>query len=211
MPDRRGLLLSPDRARIARRRRREIRRRGRAKQFAEDRLQRVRPDLIALERGMQYVSFVEDAVDERSTRISQTIVDVEESDALAVGERREPLIDLVDRRDDRDVVVAWKDGGEDDRRRGCFLLTDVDDRLDPTRDLGDGLIVAGLRANIVGAGEQDNHLRIDIVQLTVLEPPEDVLRPVGTPAEVPCVPPEEVLFPVREQLGVVERTPSAND
>jgi hypothetical protein len=48
-------------------------------------------------------------------------------------------------------------------------------------DLRDLDVVARLRADVVGAGEQDDDLRIDAVELAVLEAPEDVLRAVGAP------------------------------
>src|SRR5262249_36516965 len=48
---------------IAGRRWREIRGRRRAEQLPENRLQRIRPDLIALQRWVQLVALVHDAVD----------------------------------------------------------------------------------------------------------------------------------------------------
>src|SRR5262245_59330972 len=59
-------------------------------------------------------------------------------------------------------------------------------------DVRNLLVAAGLRADVVRAGEDDDHLRVDAVELTVLEAPEHVLNLVGTPAEVRSVPPEEV-------------------
>src|SRR4051794_24468115 len=50
-----------------------------------------------------------------------------------------------------------------------------------------------------------------VVELAVLETPQDVLRSVGAPAEVGGVPAEEVLLPVRQQLGIIGRAPAADD
>ena len=49
-------------------------------------------------------------------------------------------------------------------------------------------VVAGLPADVVGAGQDHDDLRVDAVELAVLQAPEDVLRPVGAPAEVAGVP-----------------------
>src|SRR5439155_5908736 len=51
-------------------------------------------------------------------------------------------------------------------------------------------------------------LRVDAVELAVLEPPEDVLRLVAAPSEIGGVPAEEILRPVREEIRIVGRAPA---
>jgi hypothetical protein len=67
---------------------------------------------------------------------------------------------------------------------------------DASWDLGNQLLVPALRADVVGAGQDDHDLWVDPVQFAVLDPPEDVLDAVSAPAEVPRVPAVEVLVPV---------------
>ena len=70
---------------------------------------------------------------------------------------------------------------------------------------------AARRADVVGAGQHHDDLRLHAVQLAVGEPPEDVLRRVAAPAEVGRVPAVEVLLPVGEEVGVVGGAPAAGD
>ena len=48
-------------------------------------------------------------------------------------------------------------------------------------------------ADIVRAGQQHDHFRIDAVQFAVFETPEDVLDAIGAPTEIGRIPAEEVL------------------
>lgn len=73
------------RARVAGRRRSVIFFRGRAEEFGEDGLQRIGPDLVALEGGMQFVR-IHHAVEEFAVAIREFVVDVEEADFIAIGE-----------------------------------------------------------------------------------------------------------------------------
>src|SRR5262249_11488941 len=143
----RGALLTGG-ARIARRRRRQVGCRGRAEQLTEDWLQRVRPELIALERRMQVVALVQHALYGLAVGIGQTIVDVEEAHAPAVGERSQLRVDPSDRLQDGGVVATGENRSQDDRRVQRLPLTDVDDGLDAARDLRDGLLIAGLSVNV---------------------------------------------------------------
>ncbi len=94
---------------------------------------------------------------------------------------------------------------------GAFLRHETDDRLQPSSNVGDLGVVAGLLPDVVGAGEQYDDLRVDAVQLAVLEPPEDVLRAVPAPAEVAGVPAVEGLRPVGQEVRIVEGAPAARD
>ncbi len=79
---------------------------------------------------------------------------------------------------------------------------------------GDGAVDAVRRqsaADVVGARQQHDHLRIDAIELAVLQPPQDVLDAVGAPAEVRRVPSEEVLLPVLQQLRIVGGAPAPRD
>src|SRR5438093_12272104 len=87
-------------ARIAGWRGREICRARWAEQLTKDRLQRVCPDLVPRNRGMQLVPFVQYAIEQLPLRIRQTIVDRQEANARAVREPGELLVESVDRRHD---------------------------------------------------------------------------------------------------------------
>src|SRR5690606_40745216 len=100
---------------------------------------------------------------------------------------------------------------QDDRRTGSLPAADVDDRLDPPHDAFHLGGTAGLTSDVVRAGENDDDLRVHAVELAVLEAPEDVLGPVAAPCEVGGVPAVERLAPVREEVRVVESTPSPRD
>ena len=67
--------------------------------------------------------------------------------------------------------------------------------------------------DVVRAGEHDDHFGVNALELAVLHPPQNVLRSVGAPAEIPGIPAEEVLAPVREQVGVlgVAGSPATDD
>ena len=54
-------------------------------------------------------------------------------------------------------------------------------------------------ARVIDTGEHDNHLRINPLELVVFKPPENILDPVGSPAEVGRVPAKEVRFSVFEE------------
>ena len=117
----------------------------------------------------------------------------------------------VDGRHHRGVVVAREDGGQDDRRRGRLLPASVDDRLEAPGDVGHLGLVAGLLADVVGAGEEHDDLRVDAVQLAVLQAPQDVLRPIPAPAEVAGIPAVEGLLPMGQEVRVVEGAPATGD
>ena len=55
----------------------------------------------------------------------------------------------------------------------------------------------GLRADVVGAGVDDDDLRIHVVELAVFDAPQHVLDAIAAPAEVRRIPAEEILLPVR--------------
>ena len=55
-------------------------------------------------------------------------------------------------------------------------------------------------ADVVGAGQQNHDLRIYVIQLAVVQAPEDVLNSIRAPAEIGRIPAEEVLIPVGEQF-----------
>src|SRR5205085_5172850 len=61
------------------------------------------------------------------------------------------------------------------------------------------------------ASKQNDDFGIDSIQLAVLQTPQDVLRPIGTPSEISRVPAEEILLPIGEQVGVVDGAPSSCD
>src|SRR5512136_1387585 len=54
---------------------------GRAEEFGEDGLQSIRPDLVALERQMQFVDRVHHAVEQLTVPIRQFVVDVHVPDS----------------------------------------------------------------------------------------------------------------------------------
>ena len=122
-------------ARIAGRRRRVIGGRGRAEQFGEDRLQRVGPDLIALERRVQLVA--------RSSCRRTACRPLSASLSLMFRKRivlpsasvaRFALMP-VDLRHDGHVVVAREDAVRMIVASGAFWRHEIDDRLQAARDV----------------------------------------------------------------------------
>jgi hypothetical protein len=160
---------------------------------------------------METVPFVHHAVQEPPVLIGELAIDVKVTDLPAVRQARDVRVDPIDGWHHRHVVVARKDGGEDDRRLRRLLLADVHNRSQAPRDLCHLRSVARLGAHVVGPGQNHNHLGVDAVELAILEAPEDVLCLVGAPSEVGRIPAEEILTPVREKLGIVRGAPSASD
>ncbi len=68
-------------------------------------------------------------------------------------------------------------------------------------------------ADVVRAGHQHDDLRMHIVELTVGEPPENVLDGVPSPSEVRGIPSEEAARPVVEEVAIrrIARSPSPGD
>src|SRR6185369_4763456 len=120
---------------------------------------------------------------------------------------------LFDERVELRAVVARENRGETDGRAGSLLLESPQHGLDATGDVLGLRVAAGLRADVVGAAEEDDDLGIHAVQLAVVEAPKYILECVGAPAEVGDVPAEEVLLPVGEVFGVggVAGAPAAGD
>ena len=131
------------------------------------------------------------AVVQSAILVGQFVVDVEIPDLLAVGESGKVLIDSVDHRHDTGriagVVVTREYAREDDRGLGRLLAADRQHGFHPCGHLHDpGIVISSKRliADVVGAGEDDDDLGLHIVQLAVVEPPEDVLNGVAAPANV---------------------------
>src|SRR5207237_5574604 len=98
------------------RRGREIRRARWAEQLLKDRLQRVCPYLVPLNRGVQLVPFVQYPNKSLTLRIRKTIVDRQEANAPAIRDLGELLVDSVDGRHHGHVVVSREDRRQDNRR-----------------------------------------------------------------------------------------------
>src|SRR5262245_44299890 len=170
-------------ARIASGRWSLVYRSGRTQDLREDRLQPVRPDLIALQCRVQPVALVHQAVEETAVGVGEPIVDVEEPDRRAVGEASQVRVHAIDLGHDGHVVVARKNRHQHDRRARRLAAADIDEGLHAARDVGDLRRVARSRSDVVRPGEDDYDFRMDAVELAVLEPPQDVLNLVGAPAE----------------------------
>ena len=87
-----------------------------------------------------------------------------------------------------------------------FLPADIYNCFNAAGNLVHPRIFTTLRrfvADVVRTGEHDDDLRIDIIQLSLVETPENVLRGVATPAEVGSVPAKEILPPVHQKLAVL--------
>ena len=109
----------------------------------EDRLQRIGPDLVALQRGMQLVrSFIipSNSLPSASASLSLTL---RKRIVLPSANRARFALIAVDRRHHRHVVVAREDRGEDDRRVGRLRRQRSTMAFKPVRDVGDlGVIAA---------------------------------------------------------------------
>ena len=163
---------------------------------------------------MEFVVGVHHAFVELACGIGQLSVDVQVANSAAIGHCGKVAIDAVDFRHDRHVVVTGEDACHNDHGIRCLRLHRVNDCFEASCDFLNGRVDAGGRyrvADVVGAGQQHNYLRIDAIEFAVFETPEDVLDAVGAPAEIARVPAEEVLRPVFEELGIVGGAPAAGD
>ena len=117
-------------------------------------------------------------------------MDIQEA-GFAGGEAGEVEVDFVDDGHQGRVVVARENAGDDDGGLGRLGAHDAQDRLK-----SEGDVFRRCSAEVVRARLQDDDLWIDAVQLAVFEAPEDVLNPIGAPAEIAGVPAEKVGAPV---------------
>jgi hypothetical protein len=187
---------------------------GWTEQFGQQRLQRVRPDLIAFDRGMKLVTGVHHAIVKPSVAVRELTVDIQIPDPAAVCHIRQIRVNAVDFRHDVHIVVARKDSHHDNHRVWSLRLHDPQHCSQTCRHVLHGRVDAACRnprADVVRARQQHNHLRIDPIELAVLQPPEDVLDTVRAPPEIRRVPTEEVLVPVLEELRIVSRPPPPRD
>ena len=105
------------------------------------------------------------------------------------------------------LLAAGEDAQEQDLGLGQPLPQLLDDRRDALGDLlGRG------RAGVVRADHQHDDLRLDAVELAVLDTPEDVLGPVAADAEVGRVPgpveplPDVIIIPpLRDRIAEEEQ------
>jgi hypothetical protein len=67
---------------------------GRAQQFGEEGLQRIRPHLVTLHGGMQFVAH--HAIEQPPIATCELIVNVQISDPPAIGKPGEMPVDLID-------------------------------------------------------------------------------------------------------------------
>ncbi|HEX9365523.1 MAG TPA: hypothetical protein VF921_02790 [Vicinamibacterales bacterium] len=187
-----------------------IGRRGRAKDLGENRLERIGPRLVARKGGVQLVG-VHHAVEQPSVLVGELVVHIDVAHPRAVGEPGEVGVDGLDLRENSQVVIAGKDAGQDNRRRRRFPPNGVNDPRKAAGDRRNLRVAARPRPDVVRAGQDHDDLRVDAVQLSVLEPPEHVLNLVRAPAEVRGIPAEEIRLPVREVGRIVDRAPAAHD
>lgn len=170
-------------------------------------MQGIRPRLITGQREMDIVG--EHARERRALGVGELRGEVEKADRLAVGERGEGGVDAgASGNDGR--VIRWQDAHEDDLRRRGLEPAGVEETLHAELEVGD-LRVVERAGDVVGAGEDHDDARVDAIEFAVLRAPEDVLEAVGAPREVTGVPAGERGVPVREESGVVGRTPAAGD
>src|SRR5437588_7166323 len=90
------------------------------KQFSQYWLQRVSPNLVRFERGMQAIA-IHHAGEKPSVLVCDFAVDIQITILLPICEPRQALVNRVDGRKHRQTVVPWKDPHEDNRRFGRLL------------------------------------------------------------------------------------------
>ena len=100
--------------------------------------------------------------------------------------------------------AAREDGHENDMGVRTAFLVFRDRYFDAIGDF-----IGAILSAIVGADHQDDDFWVHPVNLSVVQPPEDVLNGVRAPAEVGRVPAVEMLFPVSQQPGGSRSLPSA--
>src|ERR1700693_106521 len=157
---------------------------------------------------------VHHAVVELAAGVGKLVVDAQKAHLPAVRHLFEIAVDLVDNGHDGHVVVAREDAGDDHNGFGRFASNRRHDSLYSFGDISNYGILRTSRngaADVVRACQQNDDLRVRVIQLAVIQPPEDVLNSIRPPTEVGGIPAEEVLVPIGEQLRVIRRAPSPGD
>ncbi len=166
-----------------------------AEQFGKDWLQSIGPNLVSLESGVEPVTH--HPVEEHVVLVGEFVIDIQIADGLAVCELRKILVNPVDHRHHRHVVVARENSHQNDRCSWRFRAHDIEDCLETLRDIRRARIVSirrGPVADVIRSGKQNNYFGIDAVQFTVVETPEDVLGCIRPPAKIRRIPSEEILL-----------------
>jgi hypothetical protein len=133
---------------------------------------------------------------------------------LTIGEPEQIAVDPVDDGHQSHIVVSREEPHYEDRRRWRLRLDHAHNRLKTSRDLVCSRVnVPSGRCigDVVCASEQNDDFGVDCIQLAVLQTPEDILRLIGAPSEISRVPAEEILFPIGQQVGVVDGAPPSCD
>ena len=184
--------------------------RGGGEHLVDERHHRARPNFVAARVRMQEVG--EELAAKAALRVEELVAEVAPDHALAVGERRELLVDHVVTAADRVVRVrAAREDGREDRARLRLLLGDhLEDALHAHDRVGRRLLREREVPGVVRADHEEDALRLVAVELAALgEAPEDVFRAVGARAEVqrPVRAVGEVLLP----LGLAVAIPEVRD
>src|SRR5262245_64212613 len=82
---------------------------------------------------MQFV--FRDALEKFSVLVCQFVIHVEVTNLFSVRHLRKIVVDSVDGRDDRHVIISRKEGGENDNGFWSLLLAEVHEGLQPARDV----------------------------------------------------------------------------
>src|ERR1043166_2473376 len=181
----------------------------RAEDFGEDRFQTVGPDLVAFQARMQFV--FRHAFEKFSVLVRQFVVHVQVTNFFPVRQFGQVLVEAVDRGNDRHVVVARKNCGQNDDGIRSFGLADFHERLQSARDVLDLGLPAWKGSDVVDAGEHDDDFWIHSIKFAILETPEHVFDQVRAPTKIARVPSEEIGVPVREEFRVIGRSPTPRD
>src|SRR5271168_3724385 len=87
-------------------------------------------------------------------------------------------------------MAARKKPLKQNNGRGTALPAVVNDRLDPIGDL-----LRRFSSEIVGADQQDDHLGVEIIDLSIVEPPENIFRSITRDAKIESVERSIMLLP----------------
>jgi len=139
--------------------------------------------------------------------VGQRVRQIDEADGLAVGQPRQVPVHLLNAGPGAGIVVARKHARHDHNSLGSVRTTELDNRLDAAREIGNAGVVERVAVDVVRTRLHDEHLRRNSVELAVREPPEHVLRAIAAPREVRRMPAVEAFTPVREELRIIGRAP----
>ena len=142
----------------------------------DDRLDRIGPDFVSLGGGAWKIEIDQHFLGQCAIGLEEFVCEIEEDHFLSIAERGDELVGRLDLEAERlgGFFTAGEDRLQEDRRLGTALLVFLDDCFHALGDLFGGVAI-----QIARAGEEDDELGVQAIDLAVLQPPEHGLRGIA--------------------------------